>query len=486
MNRKLFGSFVGISLLISLVLGASLMAVLRSLNESGEGRIRYPALRFLARFVEHEQNPETALNRFEALRKRLGLKSRPVWIITASGQIIAETPPRLPLPLPWRSLTKPLPVHRIIAHYQTFHLTPDYMAIRLKSPEPTFLLLRTSTSTSFHRFIMEQAILLFSTMAASTLAGLTITFAYLRYKSREAKAVMGQLEKGNLKARFPMTRLDEAGSLISDFNRMAGAIEQIVRQTEETDKTRKELLQELGHDLKTPMTSLRAAVDTIIDYRQELSPADLEQLIRIIQAESHYFLRMTDDLFLIAEIGNSRWQRAATKTDLTALLEEEMEQAGRRAQATGKRVVRKDGWGNRTILVTGDALLLKRLFRNALENALRFADSEIRVGLSDSEGRGSGRIATITITDDGPGVSPDEVTLFGKRRNRILTGNNTISMGLGSVIMAAIVKAHGGHLSIRNRRETEDGQPGTVLLIQLPVEPKSPFQGFFPASIILQ
>ncbi|EQD54194.1 HAMP linker domain protein, partial [mine drainage metagenome] len=109
-------------------------------------------------------------------------------------------------------------------------------------------------------------------MAVSAFAGLLITFVYLRQKSMEAKEILGSLEKGDLKARFPISRLDEFGSLMTDFNRMAQAIEDLVSRVEDTDRARQELLHELGHDLRTPMTSLKASVDTLTAHGDKMSP----------------------------------------------------------------------------------------------------------------------------------------------------------------------------------------------------------------------
>ncbi|MCL4461905.1 MAG: HAMP domain-containing histidine kinase [Nitrospirae bacterium] len=474
MNRKLFLQLLLISLSVSFVLGAAIITGIRSLNEAGEGPVQNPALKFMARVIERGGPYQATLQVFEAMRIKLGLGIMPVWIVGQDGEIYAETSPYGPLPVEWKSLVKPRKVHGIVAHYRPFHLTPDYMIIRLDSYVPTFLMVRIPNAGAIQRTLLGQSVFLFGTMAASAFAGLLITFVYLRQKSLQAKDVLGRLERGDLKARFPITRLDEAGSLMTDFNRMADAIERLVARVEETDRARQELLQELGHDLRTPMTSLRASADTLLSYGGAMSEGERERFVRIIQAESHYFLRMIDDLFFIAEVGDPRYRKTAEEVDLTQLLKAEIQQREENDPKRNHPIFSRLVSDPKPVKVVGDPILLKRLFRNALQNARKYARTSIEVTVERIKAEDGLHRARIRVLDDGPGIEPDEAANFGKRRTRRFSidrtlSNSEISLGLGSVIMAAIVRVHGGTLSVRNLKEAGLEQTGTELLIELPV-----------------
>ena len=474
MNRKLFLQLLLISLSVSFVLGAAIITGIRSLNEAGEGPVQNPALKFMARVVERGGSYQATLQIFEAMRIKLGLGIMPVWIVGQDGEIYAETSPYGPLPVEWKSLVKPRKIHGIVAHYRPFHLTPDYMIIRLDSYVPTYLMVRIPNAGALQRTLLGQSVFLFGTMAASAFAGLLITFVYLRQKSLQAKDVLGRLEKGDLKARFPISRLDEAGSLMTDFNRMADAIERLVARVEETDRARQELLQELGHDLRTPMTSLRAAVDTLLSHGKVMSEEEREKFVRIIQAESHYFLRMIDDLFFIAEVGDPRYRKTAEEVDITQLLKTEIMQREDKDPQKQRSLSSRLLSDQKPLKIIGDPILLKRLFRNALQNARRYATTSVEVSIEKIKSEEGLSRARIRVLDDGPGIEPDEAAIFGKRRTRRFSIDRTlsdseISLGLGSVIMAEIVRVHGGSLSVRNLKEAGLDQTGTELLIELPV-----------------
>lgn len=472
MNRKLLAKLFVISLAVSFIFDAVIVVSIRTLNESGEGPIRNPVLRFMGRVIEKGGPFPSTLQNLEAMRARLGLRVIPVWIVGEKGRIYASTS-HAPLPLRWESLTKPRDIHGISAHYLPFQLTPDIMILRLSTPRPTYLLLKTPSFGPHHRGLLGHTLFLFSTMAASAFAGLLITFVYLRQKSREAKVILGRLEKGDLKARFPISRIDEFGSLMTDFNRMAGAIEQVVARVEETDRSRQELLQELGHDLRTPMTSLKAAVDTLSAHGDKMSAEERDRFVQIIRNESEYFLRMIDDLFFIAEVGDPKYRKTAEEVDLTSLLDSEIlacSGAGEGGRTIDCHLAPPTG----PLTIVGDPVLLKRLFRNALVNACRYARSKVEITLEEIRKKEEPSRVRVRIADDGPGITREDAHLFGKRRPRKVSieqdlSDSKISLGLGSVIMAAIVRIHGGRIEIWNMEEGLPARRGTELVIELPL-----------------
>lgn len=472
MNRKLLAKLFLVSLAVSFIMDTIIVGSIRMLNESGEGPIRNPAIKFMARVIEKGGSYQETLQSFESMRIRLGLRVLPVWIVDQSGKIIAQTSPG-PLPVAWNELTKPRIIHVIAAHYRSFQLTPDMMILRLAASRPIYLLVKIPRSGAISRGFLGWIIFLFATMAASAFAGLLITFVYLRQKSMEAKEILGSLEKGDLKARFPISRLDEFGSLMTDFNRMAKAIEDLVSRVEDTDRARQELLHELGHDLRTPMTSLKAAVDTIAAHGDTMSPVHRDRFLLIIRNESEYFLRMIDDLFFIAEVGDPKYRKKAERLDFTALVKSEiriMEESGTSERRPVHFFLDSQ---EKAIILSGDSVLLRRMMRNALQNARRYATSRVDIELKLVKGNNGGLSVRILIEDDGSGISPEDAILFGKRRSRKLScetdlSNSEISLGLGSVIMSAIASVHGGRIAIRNRHMIDPSIQGTELLIEIP------------------
>jgi K+-sensing histidine kinase KdpD len=94
----------------------------------------------------------------------------------------------------------------------------------------------------------------------------------------------------------------------------------------------------------------------------------------------------------------------------------------------------------------GDSHLITRLFRNAFDNASRYAVNNITVKVNDQRDK-----VEILIMDDGPGLTEESLQSFGKRRERRQRkDSNDFSLGLGSVIMKTIAQVHGGSVEMIN------------------------------------
>lgn len=476
MNRKTLIKLLLLSLSVSLFISTVLLYSFRELEGSRGWVTRKPGLLLLAQIAESEP-AYFALRQFDRIASAPGLRHpRKIWVLGENGVILGSSPPSIPLPIAWSALEIPKQIHEFTAHFGPFDVTPDFFLIRLNAPVPLYLLLQIPNRMIFLHQFLPRAIFLLACMSLSAFLGLLITFVYLRRKSMKAKEVLGRLERGELTARFPITKLDEIGSLMTDFNRMADEIEHLITRLEETERARQELLQELGHDLRTPMTGLRTASDTLAAHGREMTDGEREKFIQIIQTESLYFLRMIENLFLIAEVAEPRYRKTAETIDIVGLVSSEIDKQKNQESSELSWTFAPPPF---RLNVVGDPVLLKRLFRNALENARRFAQTRVSVTFDDAKPTDGAPLAAIRIRDDGPGISPEEVQIFGKRRSRRFSAEDnvsdpTVSMGLGSVIMAAIVRVHGGTLSVQNLNQSRPGEHGTEVLIQLPASIETP------------
>jgi signal transduction histidine kinase len=137
-------------------------------------------------------------------------------------------------------------------------------------------------------------------------------------------------------------------------------------------------------------------------------------------------------------------------------------------EATGKRPLRwnfiRDNGEDDGAPILGDPVLIRRLFKNAFDNAAKHADSSIRVGISSLVDSGS-----VKIENDGLGISDQAIADFGVRRKQRILPDDVpgeapdVSLGLGSVIMKTILELHGGKFVIRRMEGT-----GTQLTLFLP------------------
>ena len=306
-------------------------------------------------------------------------------------------------------------VHDLTLHYGLLHLLPDLTLIKLDTKtgqENAYLL----TESRHHgpEGMWIQATFFFFVIGSAVLFAVGLTYFYLRKKSMEAREILARLEKGDLKARFPLKRIDEIGSLMVDFNRMAAEIEHLVNRVQRTESARKDILQELSHDIRTPLTSLRTSVETLSDHLHEMPKEQVGEFVSVIRRELSYFLHLIEDLFFIASLGEPRYKQTTEKLDIANLIRGEVEAMKMQERAQGARIRWEsncDRLGGKSSAVLGDPLLIQRLFRNALDNARKHAASWIGVQIQPTEG-----CVRVLIEDDGIGISDQAVAEFGQRR----------------------------------------------------------------------
>lgn len=281
-----------------------------------------------------------------------------------------------------------------------------------------------------------------------------------------ADRVITELQNGNLKARFPIKRTDEIGNAMQRFNTMADEIERLVEQVRHVERSRANLLQDLAHDLRTPVASLRTLIETLSLQRAKLPAETQEEILRLAQAEVGYFEKLVEDLLFLARVGEPRYQVGNDRVDLARLITEEGNNANSRSESSsGKIVVETSGPLGAGAEVLGDEQLLRRVLRNGIENAKSFAKSKVLLRWDTSP---DGKI-DVFIEDDGAGFRADVLESFGERRiSRRLEAEQEgrISLGLGSVIMKTVIRAHGGDLRAANASSM--GAGGAQVHIRLP------------------
>ncbi len=367
-----------------------------------------------------------------------------LWIVSEKGKVLSSNVIHKNLPLNWTAFILPKKIHAVESN-RIGLLSSKSFIMKLETSPVSYLISHNPKSLFHGPFLWVQGIHTFLTAAATVFLALTISFFYLQRKSAKARKVMARLESGDLKARFEIKRFDQFGNLIVDFNRMAEKIESLVEKIRHAESSRSQLLQELGHDVRTPLTSLRTTFDTLRDFEGMLSAEERKDIFQMLESDISYFQELLDKLTIVATIDSPRYRKNTTAVMLDEILLEEINNRKTASHLNWK--FSNEGFGPSLIL--GDSHLVLRLFKNAFDNASRYAREAVTVSLvSNKDG------IEVQIKDDGPGVSEDAIKSFGKRRERRKIKDSQsghFSLGLGSVIMKAIAEVHHGKVLIENR-----------------------------------
>lgn len=259
-----------------------------------------------------------------------------------------------------------------------------------------------------------------------------------------ARDVIGQLKGGNFSARFNVNRNDEIGDSMLAFNEMAEEIQKYVNTIKDSESNRIRLLQELAHDLRTPIASLKNVVETLSTKREKMSKNQEKEFFSLAEYEIDYFEKLVEDLLFLAKMSEPKYKIKNESLNINQLIKSEIQRNKESSIEVTLNTSLKDD-----VFICGDQHLLQRLVRNILENAISFAKSNIQINVTIENDQ-----VILEFLDDGPGITDEMLKSFGTRKTsrRISTiyKEKRISTGLGSVIMKNVVNLYKGKISARN------------------------------------
>jgi two-component system sensor histidine kinase KdpD len=261
-------------------------------------------------------------------------------------------------------------------------------------------------------------------------------------------------------------RADDAILLASLLDQTALAHERLVLEEDarqvgtlrERDRLRGALLGSIAHDLRTPLTAVIAAAETIPaegDYAEE---------VLIARSEARRLQRFLGDLLEASRIEAGAIEPRIESVDLTDVINAVVRDL-RQDRAGGRVVTRIDP---ACPLVESDQVLLRHVLLNLIDNALKFSPEAAEVEVAVQRAGGA---VTCAVRDHGPGLPEDHARLFD-RFERIAGSDRVGGSGLGLWIVKNLVEALGGSVSARNR---EGG--GAEFSVVLPLPPATEEQG---------
>lgn len=334
--------------------------------------------------------------------------------------------------------------------------TPGDPAILRLSGEPArFLIFRPMRRIGPEQFMMVAIVCLVTLLVVVAMSGSSyILLRKLRGHAREAETVMMKVQQGDLKARLAISRPDEFGAMMALFNHMADEIERLFIRVRETERLRVHLLQDIGHDLRTPLSSLLNIFDLLAGKFEHITAPERLEYLLSGRREVKFTQHLVEDLLFLARVEDPACRRQDETFDLSELVQSVVEA---KRLATSLEIHCNTP---ASFMVFGDPQLLKRLFRNALDNSISYALNSIQVRVQMHP-----ETVEIQIDDDGPGFSNVAKESFGQKRpTRIQHSSHEarVSMGLGSVIMVAIARLYRGSVQPSNRLDGEKVVGGRV------------------------
>jgi signal transduction histidine kinase len=267
------------------------------------------------------------------------------------------------------------------------------------------------------------------------------------------------LAQGRLDTRVAVQGSDEMATLARSFNHMAAQLEEADRRQREAEQLRRNLIAWVGHDLRTPLASMRAIVEALDDGMVE-DPATVQRYVTTVRRDIGALSLLIDDLFEMAQIDAGGLTLDRQSNALTDLISDTLESFSEAAH--GRRIALAGRVAPGVDPLIFDARQLGRVLNNLFDNALRHTPEGGKVYV---EARPRGREVLITVRDTGSGIAPGDVPFVFEQfyRGEKARSRATGGSGLGLAIAKSIVEAHGGRIWV----ESKPGE-GTIFAVALP------------------
>ena len=282
---------------------------------------------------------------------------------------------------------------------------------------------------------------------------------YIRYISRISEAVQN-ISEGNLNTVIDVIGDDEFSSMAANLNHMAADIKKLMEKERESERTKNELITNVAHDLRTPLTSIIGYLELLAGNQQV--PADMQnKYIEIAYGKSRRLQKLIEDLFGFTKLNCGKIAMHVGQIDIVKLLGQLVEEAYPNFVEKGLSYDLQSNVPAK--IINADGNLLARLFDNLIGNAIKYGADGKRVLVkihAESE------TVTVSVTNYGYVIPADELPLIFNKFYRVeqSRSSSTGGTGLGLAIAKEIVDMHGGTISVASDLN------GTVFTVKLQVD----------------
>ncbi|WP_313582259.1 sensor histidine kinase [Lacrimispora sp.] len=292
----------------------------------------------------------------------------------------------------------------------------------------------------------------------------TVTFLLLqeksmRYISRISDA-MQSISEGDLNITVDIEGDDEFSVMAASLNKMVEDLRGLMDKEREAERTKNELITNIAHDLRTPLTSIIGYLE-LLSGETKLDPEVQKRYIGIAYVKTKRLEKLIEDLFGFTKLNYGKISMHVAKVDVVKLLSQLLEEFY--PSFVDKNLSYELQSNVPAQMISADGNLLARLFDNLINNAIKYGADGKRILVKV---HGSEELVTIQVINYGYVIPEEELPLIFNKFYRVeqSRSTNTGGTGLGLAIAKNIVDMHGGTIHV-----TSD-LSGTVFTIKLQVD----------------
>ena len=311
------------------------------------------------------------------------------------------------------------------------------VAVAMQLPDSRATYVEVFPLRDLDRIFRFVSLMLLGGVLASGLLGGSIGWWASRRVLRpltELTAAAARIAHGDLSTRLPERDDKDLGPIAAAFNETAGDLQERVARDAR-------FASDVSHELRSPVTTMAAAMEVLVRRRDEASPA-ARHAIDLLDADLRRFRRLVGDLLEISRVDQGAFRLSAERLDLAELARYVVARS-----SAGDRAVPVEA--PRPVPVLGDRRRLEQVVSNLVDNAEGHGRGLFRVAVCQAD-----RVARLEVDDAGPGVPVEERERIFERFARVSDRDRRIEdtgSGLGLALVAQHVRLHSGRVWVTDR-----------------------------------
>jgi signal transduction histidine kinase len=293
------------------------------------------------------------------------------------------------------------------------------------------------------------AIVALGLLVAGTAVGALVVVRPVHRRLHDLQQTARRLGDGETAARALETGRDEVTALARTFNEMAGQLEERTRALETADRTRRQLLADVSHELTTPLASIRGYVETLGMPDLRIDAAMRARYLQIVSEEAQRLDHIVGDLLDLAKLEGGGGALRMEQVSVAQLLERVQDR--HEPAVRDRHITLLTDSSPDVPVIYGDSKRIEQAVQNLVANAVRHTPDggQVAVRVSAVE-----RGVSLVVDDSGPGIPAEHLPRIFDRFYKVdasRTGTVVPSgSGLGLSIVQAIVARHGGSVEASN------------------------------------
>lgn len=272
-----------------------------------------------------------------------------------------------------------------------------------------------------------------------------LLIAMLTRNLRTVIQTVQKFEEGDYHARIPITKSGELADLSHTFNHMADTILKNIEDLKEVDQLRRELIANVSHDLRSPMSVIQGYIETMLMKGDKLSAEERQKYLEIIFKSSEKLNKLVADLFELSKLEAKQVKLKSERFNFNELLQDTAQQYQLKAQEKG--ITLKTELAPEAA-VNADIALMQRAIQNLMDNALKYTPENGEVTVSAQLVDNKLRVA---ITNTGKGIPKEQLPNIFDRYFMLDKEKNEIDgSGLGLAIVKKIIDIHEATIEVES------------------------------------